>query len=58
MSKIEPYKLWKGGFVYGFFFERGIYDVSPLNQYMEEKLGSKEVKEHLTIAVTDILTGK
>ena len=58
LAKMEPYKMWKGGFIYGFFFERGIYDISPMNQYLIEKFEGKEVVQHLTVSVTDILTGK
>jgi len=39
LSYFEPYKQWSGGFVYGFFFEKGIYDMSPMSDYIDERLG-------------------
>jgi predicted acylesterase/phospholipase RssA len=26
----EAYQMWAGGFIYGFFFEKGIYDSEPM----------------------------
>ena len=57
LASIEPYKFWKGGFIYGFFFEKGIYDTSPLNDFIEYYFSGASVKQHLTIAVTNILNG-
>ena len=57
LSKMEPYKLWKGGFVYGFFFEKSLYDATPLNQFIEQKFSDRKVKQHLNIAVTNVMNG-
>lgn len=58
-AKIEPYKAWPGGFLYGFFFEKGIYDLSPAAEYIYTRLGYLDtVHTHLNIALTDILDGK
>jgi hypothetical protein len=27
LATIEPFKMWSGGFLYGFFFEKSLYDV-------------------------------
>lgn len=58
LSNIEPYRLWNGGFVYGFFFEKSLYDSSPLNQFIEEKFKGRTVKQHLNIAVANVLNGE
>ena len=50
-------ELWKGGFFYGFFFEKSLYDSTPLNQFIEDRFFGRVVKQHLNIAVTNVLTG-
>ena len=57
LAQIDPYKLWKGGFIYGFFFEKSLYDSTPLNQFLEHKFTDRTVKQHLNIAVTNVLSG-
>lgn len=54
---IEPYQLWKGGFIYGFFFEKGLYDPTPLNNFLTTKFKNKDIKRHLTISVANVLNG-
>ncbi len=58
MSRINSYNYWAGGFIYGYFFEKGLYDVSVLNDFLKNWFWGREVKQHLTIAVTNILNGK
>ena len=58
ISKITPYNFWSGGFIYGFFFEKGLYDASPLDNFIAQWLAGREIKQHLSIAVANILTGK
>lgn len=51
--------MWTGGFIYGFFFEKGIYDSSPAANYIFKQLGAfQEIYSHLNIAVTNILNGQ
>ena len=51
--------MWPGGFVYGFFFEKGIYDLSPAAEFIYSRLGYLDkVHTHLNIALTDILDGQ
>lgn len=57
LSYFEPYRQWNGGFVYGFFFEKGIYDMSPMSDYIDEKLGERKTHRHLSIGVTNLLNG-
>lgn len=58
-SQREPYKEWAGGFVYGFFFEKGIYDIAPTANFIREQFADlTEVYCHLNIAVTNILNGQ
>ena len=58
ISRFDAYKQWAGGFIYGYFFEKGLYDVSELNEFLKEWFTGRDLKLHLTIAVTNILTGK
>jgi predicted acylesterase/phospholipase RssA len=34
LATIDPFKFWKGGFVYGFFFEKSLYDASPIKEFI------------------------
>ena len=58
LAAMDPYKSWSGGFIYGFFFEKGIYSMEPMATYLQEKLGKRKVHRHLNIAVTNILNGQ
>jgi len=56
---LSPYQEWSGGFIYGFFFEKGIYDSTPTQNFIVEQLKDlTEVFCHLNIAVTNILNGQ
>lgn len=57
LANISPVKLWKGGFIYGFFFEKGLYDDQPLNDFILHRFSGRKLKKHLNIAVTNVLTG-
>jgi hypothetical protein len=58
VSRINSYNYWAGGFIYGYFFEKGLYDVSTLNEFLKNWFFGRELKQHLTIAVTNLLNGK
>ena len=58
LATMNPYSNWTGGFIYGFFFEKGIYDMKPMVQYLNEKFGKRTVRRHMNIAVTNILNGQ
>lgn len=58
-SKRNSYQEWAGGFIYGFFFEKGIYDITPTSDFIREQfVDLTEVYCHLNIAVTNILSGQ
>lgn len=58
-GKKEAYQEWAGGFIYGFFFEKGIYDIEPTAAFIRDQFKDlTEVYSHMNIAVTDILTGQ
>ena len=57
MAKMEPYKVWTGGYIYGFFFEKGIYSLDPMMEFLVDKLGERQVQNHMNIAVTNVLNG-
>lgn len=58
MSKISSINYWAGGFIYGYLFEKGLYDASVLNEFIKNWFQNRDLKLHLTIAVTNILNGK
>ena len=58
LAKMEPYSSWTGGFIYGFFFEKGIYDLKPMAAYLSDTLGKRKVHRHLNVAVTNVLNGQ
>ena len=58
LSHIQPYKLWSGGFLYGFFFEKSLYDASNLNKFLDNWFKGRSPKQHINLGVTNILTGK
>lgn len=35
LSRITSYHYWVGGFIYGYYFEKGLYDVSVLNDFLK-----------------------
>ena len=57
LAAMEPYNSWTGGFIYGFFFEKGIYDLAPMVNFISDRLGKRKVQRHLNIAVTNVLNG-
>ena len=58
LATTSPYSNWTGGFIYGFFFEKGIYDMKPMVQYLNDNFRQRTVHRHLNIAVTNILNGQ
>ena len=50
--------MWTGGYIYGFFFEKGIYSLDPMVEFLINKLGERKVQNHMNIAVTNVLNGK
>ena len=40
------------------FFEKGIYDNSPVNKFLESWFKDRHTVRHFSIGVTDVLTGK
>ncbi len=49
--------MWQGGFVYGFFFEKGLYDAQNINDYIEKWFRDRPIKRHITIGLTNVLNG-
>ena len=57
-ANIKGLKSWPGGLIYGMFFQKGIYDNSPINNFLESWFGGRHTVRHFSIGVTDVLTGK
>jgi hypothetical protein len=51
-------KSWPGGLIYGMFFQKGIYDGSTVNKFLEKWFAGRHTVRHFSIGVTDLLTGK
>ena len=58
LATIDPFEMWSGGFLYGFFFEKSLYDVTPLWDFIEFFFINRIIKKHLSIGVTNVLSGK
>ena len=58
LAQMDPYKMWTGGYIYGFFFEKGIYSLDPMVEFLVNKFAERKVQNHLNIAVTNVLNGK
>ena len=58
VAAMDPYENWTGGFIYGFFFEKGIYNAQPMSDYLNDKFKDRSVHRHLNIAVTNVLNGQ
>ena len=58
LASMSPYDSWTGGFIYGFFFEKGIYDLRPMAEYLNDQFSERTVHRHLNIAVTNVLNGQ
>lgn len=57
LSLIKPYSMWTGGFVYGFFFQKGLYNAITIDQYIEDWFKDRPIKRHITIGVANLLNG-
>lgn len=57
LSLIKPYSMWTGGFIYGFFFQKGLYNAVTIDQYIEDWFRDRPIKRHITIGVTNLLNG-
>jgi hypothetical protein len=44
VSRINSYNYWAGGFIYGYFFEKGLYDVTTLNDFIKNWFWGRELK--------------
>jgi len=40
------------------FFQKGIYDGSTVNKFLEKWFARRQTVRHFSIGVTDVLTGK
>lgn len=58
LSERDQYVNWQGGWIYGFFFEKGLYDHSPIADFINKKFSKRTLHKHLNIATTNVLNGK
>ena len=57
LANFDPYDLWSGGFLYGFFFQKGLFDSTPVHNFIESWFKDRELKQHITIGATNVLNG-
>ena len=57
MAEHAPLRIWSGGFFYGFFFKKGLYDSSGLNTFIADWFVDREPTQHFSIGVANVLTG-
>lgn len=49
--------MWPGGFIYGFFFQKGLYNADSINSFIKNWFKGRVIKRHLSIGVANVLTG-
>ena len=49
--------MWPGGFIYGFFFQKGLYNADSINFFIKNWFKGRVIKRHLSIGVANVLTG-
>lgn len=49
--------MWSGGFAYGFFFKKGLYDPANLNNFISNWFTDREIKRHFSLGVENLMTG-
>ena len=58
LASIEPYSHWTGGFFYGFFFEKSIFNAQNMENFIYQMLSGRELKTKIAIGLTNFLNGK
>lgn len=53
----DIFKNWWLGPLYALISETGLYDTSPLREYLHEIIGNKTLKRHFTVGATNIKNG-
>ena len=58
LEKDHLYEGWKLGYIDGIFFKSGLYDNSPMAEFVKTEIeGYTEFKRNFTMAMTDASTG-
>jgi predicted acylesterase/phospholipase RssA len=56
-SQSKLYKDWIGGITRGLFFEGGLYNSAPLEDFLKKEFSGAEMKRKLDIGIVDVLDG-
>lgn len=56
-SNSKLYKDWLGGIARGLFFEGGLYNSAPLEDFLAKEFTNVEIKRKLDIGIVDVLDG-
>jgi predicted acylesterase/phospholipase RssA len=56
-SNTNLYKSWFGGVARGLFFEGGLYNSAPLEDFLESQFKGVTPSRDLDMGITDVVTG-
>jgi predicted patatin/cPLA2 family phospholipase len=51
-------KSWDEGIIYGIFFKSGIFDNSPLVEFLYEQIGTRSIEKKFSVVITNADSGK
>jgi predicted acylesterase/phospholipase RssA len=57
LAETRPYHMWTGGFIYGFFFKKGLYNPIGVHSFISNWFTGREIKRHYSLGVANIMTG-
>lgn len=56
-SNTQLYKDWFGGIARGLFFEGGLYNSAPLENFLKKEYSSIKPNRHLNLGIVDVVNG-
>jgi len=54
----ELYKNWIGGIVRGLFFEGGLYNNAPMEDFLKKEFVNMEPKRKIDLGIVNVLDGQ
>lgn len=57
-GKSKLYQDWWGGILEGLFAEGGLYDDTPLKEFLQKQFEGIEIKRPVNVGITNVLDGK
>jgi hypothetical protein len=56
-SHNDLYKEWFGGIARGLFFEGGLYDSSPMEDFLKNNFQTTQIKRSLALGIVNVENG-